>query len=95
MFNKDECWDGKKIRISVDDIKEFDETIQIVEIPQSGKIEDLQLGEDPEVEWSLIIHQINHQAEIPEADPHKIDKQVKDENLKWSNGNIQPLDYLF
>lgn len=66
----------------MNDIKEFDDVIQIMEVPQLGKIEDLQLGEDPEVKSSLIIYQIDHQAENPEADPHKIDKQVKDEDLK-------------
>lgn len=83
MFNKNECWDGERIRISVDDIKKLDEVIGIVEVPQSEEIEDLQLGEDPNVKSSLITHQANHKAENLEADPYKIDKQVEDEDLEW------------
>lgn len=84
MFDEDECWDGKRIRISVDDIKELDEAIEIVEVPQSEEMEDLQLGEDPEVESSSITRQADHEAENLEADPHEIDKQVEDEDLEWS-----------
>ncbi|MCJ1344176.1 hypothetical protein MMC31_002379 [Peltigera leucophlebia] len=73
MFDEEECLDGKKIRISVNDIKELDEAIEIVEVPQSEKMEDLQLGKDPKVELSSITHQADHEEENLEADPYEID----------------------
>lgn len=41
IFQKDECWDGKKIQISMDNIKELNEAIEIMEVPQSEEIENL------------------------------------------------------
>lgn len=81
-FDKDKLWDGKRIQISIDNIKKLNKAIEMVELPQSEEIEDLQLREDPEVESSLITRQTNHKVENLEADLPKIDKQVEDKDLK-------------
>lgn len=67
IFDEDERWDGKKIQFSLGEIKELDEAVESVEVPLLEEMEDLQLGEDPEVE-STIIRQANHEAEDLEID---------------------------
>lgn len=55
-------------------------------------MEDLQLEKASEVELSLITCQANPKAENLKADPHKIDKQVKDEDLEQSKRQYPTLD---
>ncbi|MCJ1263486.1 hypothetical protein MMC22_003356 [Lobaria immixta] len=45
IFDEDECWVGKSIQFSINEIKELDVAIEIVEVPQSEEMEDLQRGE--------------------------------------------------
>lgn len=50
IFDEDEIWDRKPIQYSVDDIKELDEAIRVIEVPQSEEMEDIQLGEVLEID---------------------------------------------
>ncbi len=61
IFNEDEIWNGVPLQRRADEIKELDEAIQVIELPQSDKLEDNQLSKDLEVE-SEITHQTDHDA---------------------------------
>lgn len=52
IFNEDEIWDREPIQYTADKIKKLNETIEIVQVPESGilETEDIQLGEDLDVE---------------------------------------------
>ena len=80
IVDEDEVWNGKRIQYSSEDIKELDEAIEIVEVPQAEEMEDLQLGEDPEILMTRII--------TPQADQItenlEAEKQVEEEDLGWA-----------
>ncbi len=50
-----------------DEIKELDKAIQVIELPQADKLEDIQLSEDLEVKLE-ITRQTDHKAEDLDAD---------------------------
>ncbi len=87
IFNGDEVWDGVPLQRTADEIKELDETIQVIELPQTDKLEDIQLSEDREVE-SEITRQTDH--EEGDLNTDKIaaetdtDKLAKDEDQEWA-----------
>ncbi len=50
IFNEDEVWVFVPFQCSANEIKELDEAIQVVELPQADELEDIQISEDLEVE---------------------------------------------
>ncbi len=66
-----------------DEIKELDEAIQVIELPQANELEDIQLSGDLEVE-SEISRQTDHEAEDLDteniATENDTDKLAEDEN---------------
>ncbi len=76
----------------------MDETIQVIELPQADKWENIQLSEDLEVE-SEITRQTAHVVEDLDADniTAKTDtnKLAEDEDQEWRRTNIRPLTLLF
>ncbi len=54
IFNEDKIWDGVPLQRIGDNIKELDEAIQVIELPQADKLEDIQLCEDQEVKSEII-----------------------------------------
>ncbi len=87
IFNEDEVWDGVLLQHTADEIKELDEAIQVIELPQVDKLEDIQLSEDPEVE-SEITPQTDHEAEDLDSDniaaKTDADKPAEDEDQRWA-----------
>ncbi len=67
IFNEGEVWDGVPLQRSSDKIKELDEAIQVIEMPQADELKDIQLSEDLEVE-SGIIRKTDHVAKDLDAD---------------------------
>ena len=67
-------------------IKELDKAIQLIELPQMDKLEDIQLSEDLEDE-SEITRQIDHKIENLDANnivaKTNTYKLAKDEDQKW------------
>ncbi len=61
-----------------DEIKELDEAMQVIELPQADELEDIQLSEDREVE-SEITRQTDHEAE--ELDADKISAEINIDKL--------------
>ncbi len=53
IFNEDEVGDGMLLQCTADEIKELDEAIQVIELPQTDELEDIQLSEDLEVESKI------------------------------------------
>ena len=53
IFNEDEVWDGMPLQRTAEEIKELDEAIQVIELPQADELEDIQLSEDLEVESEI------------------------------------------
>ena len=82
IFDEDEVWDGKPIQYTAVDIKELDEAIQIIEEPQSDELEDVQLGEDIEIE-SPITRQTDYEAENLDVD--NIDTEAETANKLAEN----------
>ncbi len=41
ILNKDEVWDGVPLKRTADEIKKLDEAIQVIELPQADKLEDI------------------------------------------------------
>ncbi len=41
IFNKDEVWDGMPLRRTADEMKELDEAIEVIELPQADKLDDI------------------------------------------------------
>ena len=41
IFDEDKVWDGKPLRYTVEDIKELDEAVEVVEVPQSEEMENV------------------------------------------------------
>ena len=82
IFDEDEYWDGKRIQYSSNDIKELDDAIEVIEVPQSEEMEDLQLGEDLEIDSTLsITPQAQHEAENLENED---EKQAEKDDLEWA-----------
>ncbi len=67
IFNEDEVWNSLTLQRKTDEIKEWNEVIQVIELLQAGKLEDIQLGDNLEVE-SKITCQRDHEAEDLDAD---------------------------
>lgn len=95
IFNEDEVWDGMPLQRTADEIKELDEAIQIIELPQADELEDIQLSEDLEVE-SEITRQIDHEAEDLDADnaatETDTDKLAEDEDQEWAQNQYPTPD---
>ncbi len=95
IFNEDEVWDGLPLQRKADEIKELDEAIQVIELPQADKLEDIQLSEDLEVE-SEITHQTDHQEEDLEADniavENDTDKLAEEEDQEWAQNQYPTPD---
>ncbi len=53
IFNEDEVWDGVSLQRKADGIKELEEAIQVIELAQSGELENIQLSENLEVESEI------------------------------------------
>ncbi len=67
IFKEDEVWDGMPLQRTADEIKELDEAIQVIELPQADELENIQLSEDLEVE-SEIMRQTDPEAEDLDVD---------------------------
>ena len=95
IFNEDEVWDGVPIQRTTDKIKELDEAIQIIELPQMDELEDIQLNEDLEVE-SEITRQIDHEEEDLDADnittETNTDKLAENEDQEWAQNQYSTPD---
>ena len=95
IFNKDEVWDGIPLQGTADKIKELDEAIQVIELPQSDELEDIQLSEDLEVE-SEITRQTDHEAEDLDADnisaETDTDKLAEEEDQEWAQNPYPTTD---
>lgn len=95
IFNEDEIWDGMPLQRTADEIKELDEAIQVVELPQAEELEDIQLSEDLEVE-SVITRQADHEAEDLDTDivaaetEHIEDKLAEDQ--EWAQNQYPTPD---
>ena len=88
IFNKDEIWDKKPIRLTPDEIQELDNAVEVVEVPQTDKQEDIQLAEDQGADFSsLITHQHNHEMEDLDKE-----KQAKQDELDWARGQYPTPD---
>ena len=46
IFNKDEVWDRRPIRLSPAKIQELDKAMEVVEVLQADEQEDIHLAED-------------------------------------------------
>lgn len=62
IFNKDKVQNGIPFQYTINKSKELDEAIQVIELLQIDKLEDIQLSENLEVK-SEIIHQTDHKIE--------------------------------
>ena len=88
IFNEDEVWDQKPIRLNPDKIQELDQAIEVVEIPQADEQEDIQLAEDLDLPApNPITHQHNHKMENLEEN-----EQAERDKLAWSQGQYPTLD---
>ncbi len=54
IFNEDEVWEGMPLQRPDDKIKELDEVIQVIELPQADKLRNIQLSEDLKVKSEII-----------------------------------------
>ena len=54
IFNKNEVWDRKLLRLLADNIKELDKAIEMVEVSQTDKMKDVQLAENKELTNQII-----------------------------------------
>lgn len=81
IFDEDQVWDGQKIQFSIEDIKELDDAIEIIEVPQSHEMEDIQLGEsDGFAEESTSRPSIEDERVMPQSD--NVDVEEKDDGWK-------------
>ena len=94
IFDEQQMWDEKTIEYIIKNIKQFDETISIIEILHINKIENQQLGEnDLENIAKIPIQNPAILAEIDETDvtaenntieiANEKDKQMKQNKLNW------------
>lgn len=83
IFNEDEIWDSILFQCIANKIKELNKAIQIIELSQIDKLEDIQLSKDLKFK-SEIIYQTDHKAEDLDTDnvagKINIDKLVKDKD---------------
>ena len=95
IFNEDEVWDGMPLQRTAEEIKELDEAIQVIELPQADELEDIQLSEDLEVE-SKITRQTDHEEEDLDADniaaETDTDKLAEDEDQEWAQNQYPTLN---
>ncbi len=95
IFNEDEVRDGVPLQRTADKIKELDEAVQVIQLPQSEKLEDIQLGEDLEVE-SEITCQTDHEAEDLNADniaaKTNTNKLAQNEDQEWAQNHYPTPD---
>ena len=90
IFNEDEVWDQKPIRLSPAEIQELDEAVEVVEIPQTDEQEEIQLTKDSGLDLTNpdpITQQNDHEMEnLEEAEQAERDK------LTWSQGQYPTPD---
>lgn len=55
IFDEDEYQDRKQIQYSSNNIKDFDDAIEVIKIPQSEEIKDFQLGKDLKIDLTFSI----------------------------------------
>ena len=67
IFNENEVCDGVPLHRGADKINELEEAIQVIELPQADKLEDIQLSKDLEVK-SEITRQTDNKAKDLDAD---------------------------
>ncbi len=95
IINEDEVWDGMPLQRKANEIKELDEAIQVIELPQADELEDIQLSEDLEVK-SEITRQTDHEAEDLDADniaaETDTDKPAEDEDQEWAKNQYPTSD---
>ncbi len=95
IFNEDEVWDGIPLQRIAEEIKELDEAIQVIELPHSDELEDIQLSEDLEVE-SEITRQTDHEAEDLDVDniaaETDTDKLAEEEDQEWAQNQYPTTD---
>ena len=88
IFDEYNIWNGKPIPYSDNDIKELDEAIVHIEIPESEalEMEDIQLVEDSEVDetTSTITRQADHEDEDLDVNPEDSEDQAKDNDERWA-----------
>ena len=91
IFNEEEVWDGKPIQRTPDEIKEMDEAIEVIQLPESEimETEDIQLGEDPE---PLISHQADHEMDDLDVDANDAEKQAEIDDFEWAEGQYPSPD---
>ncbi len=84
IFNEDKVYDGVQLQRIAEEIKQWDEPIQVIELLQADKLEDIQLGEGLEVE-SEITRQTDHEAKDLDADniATKTDNDKLTEGKDW------------
>ena len=69
IFDEEQVWNGRPLRMTPSDIQELDEAIEIVEVPQAEGQEDIQLEEDLEEELTRsVTHQADQEAETLDED---------------------------
>ena len=92
IFDKDKVWDGTPLQRTARDIKQLDNIIELIELPQTDKLEDIQLNED--LEELEITHQTDNKTEDLDLDADNIaanvDKLAKDE--EWAQNQYPTPD---
>ena len=95
IFNEDEVLDGVPLQRTADEIKELDDAIQVIELPQADEQEDIQLSEHLEVE-SEITRQTNHEEEDLDADniaaETDTEKLAEKKDQRWAQNQYPTLD---
>lgn len=97
IFNEKEVWDGRLIQRTPDEIKQMDEAIKILQVPES-ETEDIHLGEDVkdmELE-STITHQADHEMDNLDTDAvvnkDNLEKQAEIDDFAWAEGQYSSPD---
>ena len=95
IFDEDEVWDGAPLKLTANDIRELNDAIEIVELPQTDELEDIQLNED--LEELEITRQTDHDAEELDAEDldaddiaANVDKLAEDE--EWAQNQYPTPD---
>ncbi len=95
IFNEDEVLDGVPLQRTADEIKELDNSIQVIELPEADEQEDIQLSEDLEVK-SEISRQTNHEEEDLYADSiaakTDTEKLAEEKDQQWAQNQYPTLD---
>ena len=86
IFNKDEVWDGRPVRLSPAEIQELNEAVEVVEVPQADEQEDIQLAKNLDFS-NPITQQHNHEMENLEEE-----EQAKRDDLAWSQSQYPTPD---